>query len=329
MEEAIRNSLRGDAASHRREESTEESKSIFAEEADVVSSVKSLLQKERKLFEIELLKKDREISRLKQEKALSNNNGDPDHETHAFSSPPQLNALEIMNDPAYLARLTELDLSQVNVSEDALYELSKVLPHVPNIIALDLSENGLGSSHANGIVAVLTATQLKKLNLEDNYLGAQAALTICRAVVHGNTITDLNLSANPFQKEHDVGQSLGKALCTSARLQRLTITLRDPRRDRDSGTSRGQSASFVSKIGLIPSLEALSFVHAEIPAVTLKMLAQHAVRTLQELDLSNAFIGAKVSSLSTRQATVFLWRFNVRAPPFFRTNWARLAVVTT
>ena len=277
---------------------------------DIYASVKSLLEKERKLFEIELLRKDREICRLKQStKTLPQSNTNGDHAALAGNGLlPPVNALAILQDPAYLERLSFLDLSQANVSETAIYELGKILPHLPNVTGLDLSDNSIGDSMANSLVVLLTASRLKVFSVENNYLGLQAGLAICRAVVQGNSITDLNMSDNPMRKQPEAGKALSRVLCGSRSLRRLTVTMVDPKRDRDSGTFRGQAASFVNQIVLAPAIESLALVHASLSAVALKALAKEVLKCLVELDLSNAFIGSKVCWLAGSSHFVgFTW----------------------
>ena len=112
--------------------------------------------------------------------------------------------------------LTKIDLSNNNIDNQAVKELSVFLSHCTKVEELNLANNNLQTGGAIQVFKNMTCTSLKRINISGNHLTLNAANGIAFSLSKGNRLQEIDLSSNTLQ-------GLGvKKILASVNISKLT-----------------------------------------------------------------------------------------------------------
>jgi Ran GTPase-activating protein (RanGAP) involved in mRNA processing and transport len=90
----------------------------------------------------------------------------------------------------------------INVKKDKLNKMEFLVNYLKdnqNIEVLDLSNNNIGNTGVKNITKLLEAnTAITELNLSDNNIGTKGLNRLCSALAYNKSILFLNISRNPI-----------------------------------------------------------------------------------------------------------------------------------
>eukprot|EP00516_Mucochytrium_quahogii_P000975 CAMPEP_0203750196 /NCGR_PEP_ID=MMETSP0098-20131031/4462_1 /ASSEMBLY_ACC=CAM_ASM_000208 /TAXON_ID=96639 /ORGANISM=" , Strain NY0313808BC1" /LENGTH=848 /DNA_ID=CAMNT_0050639377 /DNA_START=357 /DNA_END=2899 /DNA_ORIENTATION=- len=300
------------------------------EEGLLLDNVRLLVEKERKLMELQLLEKEKELDGLrdtlsKQKRLLAKRHstnvgaGEPialgsdseddlsleDEDDDEIGEMGEIGGVQGLDlgDPKTFGSLERLDLRSQGLNDVSMGKLSQALAHVPSLRELDISGNDLGDGCAGTIAAIISHRKicLKRINLSKNRFTLSGAQTIARSICRNEVLKHIDLSENPFYNHHDAGRMLGSAFeSTACKLESITVTVADPRRDRTAKTAKGNCCNFIS--GILKShsnISCIGLVQSAIPRAAVTLLSNDGLAKayIRELDLSMGFIGSGGATL--------------------------------
>ncbi len=301
------------------------------EGGELLENVQSLINKERELLELQLLEKERELDELRNTVAkqqaqlvkttteayagveskkrrrskkftfVESESGSSSSSSSSSSDEEEEEKRDLVDFRETLKDSDSLLLANERINESSLEHLLKAIVHAPKLRVLDLSENMMGESCAGILCEILSHPKvgLERVILSRNRFRLSAAQMLIRAAQRNGGIRELDLSENPFSEDGESGKILGAMLAGSG-IERIVISIRDPRAVRGSNTKNGNCASFLTSLfGPHSDVSRLGLVQSSIPKVAVSILASEGISKgmLREVDLSMAFIGSSGATI--------------------------------
>ena len=128
-------------------------------------------------------------------------------------SDTNINEQAVYDITKFLSKVEELDLSSNKLRVTGTVELLQKVETITNLKTLNISNNGLNDEAAHGIAIFLSHNpQLRELDLSYNNLKAEGFIKICNGMTSLRRLTKLNISNNNINKEaaHDIAVVLSQ-----------------------------------------------------------------------------------------------------------------------
>lgn len=249
-----------------------------------------LLVKERRLFELKLVEKEKELEDLKSKAQISpatttivEKTKQP-VQTHWYMLMESTIGTDLSGSP--LSRITHLNISNQKLRKSDFSLLIQRTQWLKAMRTIDLSNNYFDDTALEEITKLL-AQNLQGINLSRNRLGQSSLNVFCSYLSSRNcTLTWLNLHGNVFDDLPGTGEQFGKAVQANKSLIHLEVTLSDTKRRSPANTS-----TFIAQFSKSPAnVASLGLTYRQLSKKTVLGIMKN-LKSLTALDLSYSFIG--------------------------------------